>query len=56
MQTYAEKVEYVLRLAKKEAKLTAGFFGVVCLFKMYLQFLPVHIKQLYSNHCVYMCV
>ncbi|KAB5581598.1 hypothetical protein PHYPO_G00177630 [Pangasianodon hypophthalmus] len=28
VQTYAEKVEYVLRLAKKEAMLTAGFFGV----------------------------
>ncbi|XP_053477581.1 ATP-binding cassette sub-family B member 10, mitochondrial isoform X2 [Ictalurus furcatus] len=28
VQTYAEKVEYVLRLAKKEAMFTAGFFGV----------------------------
>ncbi|KAK3553418.1 hypothetical protein QTP70_003482 [Hemibagrus guttatus] len=28
VQTYAEKVEYVLQLARKEARLTAGFFGV----------------------------
>ncbi|XP_017320129.1 ATP-binding cassette sub-family B member 10, mitochondrial isoform X1 [Ictalurus punctatus] len=28
VQTYAEKVDYVLRLAKKEALFTAGFFGV----------------------------
>lgn len=28
VQTYAEKVEYVFRLAKKEAMFTAGFFGV----------------------------
>ncbi|XP_053358447.1 ATP-binding cassette sub-family B member 10, mitochondrial [Clarias gariepinus] len=28
VQSYAEKVEYVLRLAKKEAKLTAGFYGM----------------------------
>ncbi|XP_060782148.1 ATP-binding cassette sub-family B member 10, mitochondrial [Neoarius graeffei] len=28
VQTYAEKVEHVLQLAKKEARLTAGFFGV----------------------------
>ncbi|KAF5901584.1 ATP-binding cassette sub-family B member 10, mitochondrial, partial [Clarias magur] len=28
VRSYAEKVEYVLRLAKKEAKLTAGFYGM----------------------------
>lgn len=57
MQTYAEKVEYVLRLAKKEAMFTAGFFGVVCLFKTHLQILPVHIQQLYSTTVFkrYMC-
>lgn len=52
MQTYAEKVEYVLQLAKKEARLTAGFFGVVCHIKTYLQILPVHTEQLYSNYIV----
>lgn len=34
VQSYAEKVEYVLRLAKKEAKLTAGFYGMVCSVKI----------------------
>lgn len=50
VQTYGEKVEDVLRLAKKEALLSAGFFGMVCLSKTYLQISPVHVEKFYLHH------
>lgn len=57
VQKYSEKTDYIFELAKKEAMLSAGFYGVVrfillvvYMFKLYCMIIRTDYLKVVFNH------
>lgn len=55
VDTYAQKTDHVLNLAKKEAVMRAGFFGVVSACVTCGDVNPVSTQVLHTGFCFLVC-